>query len=196
MKTLFNICNIKHLVIVTLFLTFSNAYQSEAEPLGELLSQNCSKRIDGHDVFSSDGRVRADNIVYCALPQGSGALLILRTAAMQDRRYRGGNHSPWIHLKLVNSSNQVLFENSNFALADVSSCGGYQQHVFRIPIPNGNDVFDVRIAMGGASPEQGACKPTATERLVRDLSTDVKRYINGEFTEAEQKAVTLLMSLL
>ncbi len=195
MKTIFYIYNIKHLVIFTLFLTLSNAYQPQAEPLGDLLSQSCSKKIEGHDVFSSDGRIRADNIVYCALPQGSGALLILRTAAMQNHRYRGSNHSPWINLKLIDSKNQVLFENSQFALADVSSCGGYQQHVFKVPISTeGNDVFDVRLAMGGASPEPGACQPTATERFARDMTTDVKRYFNGEFTDAEKSAVSLLMT--
>jgi hypothetical protein len=177
--------------------TAQGAEITETTTLGTLLDQRCSKqiRVPGQQ-FSSDGRIRADQIVFCVPRQADGAILTLRTSAMHNERFRGNNQSPWINLRIIDAKGNTLLEDKTFALADVASCGGYQQHVFRVPTPfDPNSAFDVRISMGGSSPDKG-CTPTGTDKLVRDLQTSIRRYLRGDFTEEERNAISLLVKLL
>lgn len=152
-------------------------------PLEDALS--CSKKIPIDTRYSSEGNIRVDQAFICVSKDTRTTALHFRASAMHQQSFTGTSQSPWISLRVLDRSNNVLFQDASFKLADVARCGGYTGHWKLIPIGNkASEIYSFDISMGGAKPKD--CKPQGFDRFVYDVKHNALRYAKGELTDDER----------
>lgn len=125
------------------------------------------------DVINPQGHVRADLGLICYAPNGESGFVFFRASAMNRATYRT-NHAPWLHLSLVRK-NGSTGRAVNFVLAEVVPCGGYTNHVQKLPDNfRQSDIQQVRFSLSNSSASGCAGRgggviadPGALESLIR-----------------------------
>lgn len=133
----------------------------------------CPKHIKVPLAMNPQGRVRADLGLVCYDTAGERIFVFFRASAMNKATYQSGKQAPWLHLKITDKKGNKR-DIDNFEEATVMSCGGYTNHMRKLPEGfKWEDIDEVRFSLGGAAPD---LKCSGQKRTTIDLKK-VEEYV-------------------
>ena len=152
----------------------------------------CSKLIRHDTEYSSNGRIRADQIFLCISSNKESISLHYRASAMHRDAYVGIKNSPWLSLKIYDNNKKTIYSRVDFDLADVERCGGYHGHWKAVPITSSeiSQIAFYEVSLGGTGPRP--CTPQGIDRVIYDAQETVDRWTRGNLTDSERVILSII----